>query len=340
MAERLRVAKGIHLYRRPGSATWWADIVQAGRRARRSTGTQDETEARAIARQIAADADKVGRKPFSLDDAYLLWMGDGQRSETDVSALRTLRDRIPNRPAAALDDATVAECLAGMSPGAYNRVVNVLRASLRLAAGRGRIDRAPDLMKRPEPAGRVRFLSPEEWQRLRPQLPPHLLPAVEFSLATGLRRSNVLGLQWHQVDLRARMLHLPASQMKAGRPHSIPLGKVATKVLRAQRNLHELWVFPYRGKRIVSPKTAFGAALEAAGVEDFRWHDLRHTWASWMAMAGAPLHAIQQAGAWAGPDMVARYSHLTPSAIGDYQDAAVGKLKMAQRGGTKPRKTA
>lgn len=331
MAERIRIAKGVHIYRRPDSPTWYVDIVREGRRTRCSARTQDAEEAASYARSLAADASQVARLPWSLEDAYLLWMRELERSETDVSALRVLRERLPNVPAASLTETDVADALAGMSAGSYNRLTNVLRAALKLSASRGRIPAAPTIKRKPEPAGRVRFLSPEEWERLRAALPAHLLPAVEFSLATGLRRANVLGLRWDQVDMRRKMLHLPASAMKAGKPHSIPLGTEALKVLKAQAGKHAMWAFPYRGKRIVSPKRAFSDALKAAEISDFRWHDLRHTWASWMAMSGAPLHAIQQAGAWASPDMVARYSHLSPSAIGQYQDAAIRNLRKTKK---------
>lgn len=340
MAERIRIGKGLHLYRRPGSETWWADCVKAGQRTRRSTGTQDEIAARAFARQLAAEAGQLVRTGFTLDDAYLLWLSEKSRSDTDRSALRTLRAKISNRPADELDGTIVTEALAGMSAGAYNRVVNVLRAALRLAEDRGKITKAPKLARKREPADRVRFLSAEEWTRLKKHLPAHLLPAVEFSLATGLRQANVLGLRWDQVDMIRRMVHLPASSMKAGKPHSIPLGKAAMAVLAGQQGKHDAFVFPYRKKLIRSPKTGFLQALKDAGIEDFRWHDLRHTWASWMAMAGAPLHAIQQAGAWASPEMVSRYSHLTPSAIGGYQDAAVKAISGTRKRARPPRKAA
>jgi len=340
VAERIRIGKGLHIYRRPGSETWWADCVKAGQRTRRSTGTQDEIAARAFARQLAAEAGQLVRTGFTLDDAYLLWLSEKPRSDTDRSALRTLRAKISNRPADELDGTIVTEALAGMSAGAYNRVVNVLRAALRLAEDRGKITKAPKLARKREPADRVRFLSAEEWTRLKKHLPAHLLPAVEFSLATGLRQANVLGLRWDQVDMIRRMVHLPASSMKAGKPHSIPLGKAAMAVLAGQQGKHDTFVFPYRKKRIRSPKTGFLQALKDAGIEDFRWHDLRHTWASWMAMAGAPLHAIQQAGAWASPEMVSRYSHLTPSAIGGYQDAAVKAISGTRKRARPPRKAA
>ena len=331
MAGRIRVQKGVHIYRRPDSPTWYADISRGGRRSRRSTGTEDEDEACRIAREIAAETGQVAPAAYTLDDAYALWLKERERSERDKSSLRVLRRRYPNRPAHLVDNGSVAEALAGMKPSTYNRHLNTLRAALNLAAERGKIPAVPKLKRKPEGAWRVRFLSPEEWMRLRPLLPAHLLPAVEFSLATGLRRSNVLGLRWEQIDLRRELLHLQADEMKGGKHHTIPLGEAAMAVLRAQKGKHDLWVFPFRGKRISDPKTGFNKAVAAAGIENFHWHDLRHTWASWMAMSGAPLHAIMKAGAWATMDMVIRYSHLTPNKLAEFQDKAVGALNATGR---------
>lgn len=340
MADRIRIQKGVHIYRRPDSPTWWADVCTAGKRTRRSTGTEDEEEAGRVARALVADTRQVVVAGFTLDDAYLQWLGERKRSDTDRSALRVLREKYTNRPARTVDNGSVVAALAGMSPGAYNRVLSVLRAALNLAVERGQIDKAPKLPRKPEAPPRVRFLSPEEWQRLRSHLPPHLLPAVEFSLATGLRRSNVLGLRWNQIDMQRRLLHLSAGEMKARKAHTIPLGGETLRILAGQEGKHDTYVFPFRGKRILDPKTGFNAALTAAGIEDFHWHDLRHTWASWMAMSGAPLHAIQQAGAWASMDMVSRYSHLTPNALAAYQDAAVKALTVTQKVSRKRRKAA
>lgn len=340
MADRIRVQKGVHIYRRPDSPTWWADVCAAGRRARRSTGTENEEEASRIARSLVAGTGKQVPAGFTLDDAYLQWLAERERSDTDRSALRVLREKYANRAARLVDNGSVSIALADMKPGAYNRVVNVLRAALNLAKERGQIDTVPKLPRKEEAPPRVRFLSQSEWARLKSKLPAHLLPAVEFTIATGLRRSNVLGMQWTQVDMDRKLLHLAASVMKARKAHTIPLGAEAMRILAAQKGRHEVFVFPYRGKRILDPKTGFNAAVAAAKIEDFHWHDLRHTWASWMAMAGAPLHAIKQAGAWASMDMVDRYSHLTPNALAAYQDAAVKAIsvtpKLARKAG-KPR---
>ncbi len=88
-------------------------------------------------------------------------------------------------------------------------------------------------------------------------------------------------------------------------------GRAESSFCGAQPGKHPLYVFSYHGKRITQVSTkAWYAALAAAGIEDFRWHDLRHTWASWHVQAGTPLFALQDMGGWSSAEMVLRYAHL------------------------------
>jgi integrase len=91
-------------------------------------------------------------------------------------------------------------------------------------------------------------------------------------------------------------------------------------------------VFAFRGKPIAAANTrAWREALKKAGIEDFRWHDLRHTWASWLAQSGVPMGVIQEMGAWESPEMVRRYAHLSPAVLADH--AKVIDTKMARPAG-------
>jgi integrase len=86
-------------------------------------------------------------------------------------------------------------------------------------------------------------------------------------------------------------------------------------------------VFSYRGKRItqVSTKTWY-ATLAKVGIEDFRWHDLRHTWASWHVQAGTPLFALQEMGGWSSAKMVRRYAHLAADHLAPYAEKLCRRL--------------
>ena len=92
----------------------------------------------------------------------------------------------------------------------------------------------------------------------------------------------------------------------------MPLNSVAIGVVQRQIGKHETRVFTFRGEPIKQANTrTWHKALKRVGIENFRWHDLRHTWASWHAQAGTPLHILQELGGWESAEMVRRYAHLT-----------------------------
>ena len=115
---------------------------------------------------------------------------------------------------------------------------------------------------------------------------------------------------------------LPAASradFKSGKAHTVPLNEPAMTVLRGQRGLHHTWVFPYDDQPVDKVSTrAWHFALKRAGIENFRWHDLRHTWASWHVMNSTPLEVLMKLGGWNSLDMVMRYAHLAPGFIARY----------------------
>lgn len=133
-----------------------------------------------------------------------------------------------------------------------------------------------------------------------------------FSLATGLRRANVTGLQWCDVDLIKRHALIHPDQAKNKKAIPVPLNEDAIAIIRKQLGKHHQFVFTYGGNRIVQCSTkAWKKALARAGIESFRWHDLRHTWASWHIQNGTTLQELQQLGGWSNFEMVLRYAHLS-----------------------------
>jgi integrase len=104
---------------------------------------------------------------------------------------------------------------------------------------------------------------------------------ARFTLATGLRESNVLNLEWQQIDMRRRVAWIHPDQAKAETAIGVPLNDEAISVLREQLGKHDAYVFTYNGKPVGKAGTAaWRKALKRAGIKNFRWHDLRHTWAS------------------------------------------------------------
>jgi integrase len=135
-------------------------------------------------------------------------------------------------------------------------------------------------------------LSLDEFSRLLDELPLHLADMAQFSVATGLRQVNATRLQWKQVSLERRHLWVAGNDHKNGRPHSVPLNEVALDVLQRRRGSH---VFTYEGNSIVRVNTKVWCnALLQSGIHDFRWHDLRHTFATRHREAGTPTHELQR----------------------------------------------
>ncbi len=110
-------------------------------------------------------------------------------------------------------------------------------------------------------------------------------------------------------------------QAKARKAIGVALNAEAMLVLRRQTEKHERFVFTYRDKQVTQVNTkAWKQALERAGITDFRWHDLRHTWASWHIQAGTPLAVLQELGGWESADMVRRYAHLAVDHLAEYAE--------------------
>ena len=111
--------------------------------------------------------------------------------------------------------------------------------------------------------------------------------------------------------VRMKMAWIHADQSKSRKAIAVPLNADALEILKRQQGGNPAYVFTYQDKPVDRTTTkAWYAALERAGIKDFRWHDLRHTWASWHVQRGTSLQELQELGGWATFEMVLRYAHL------------------------------
>ncbi len=320
------------LYKRKDSPVWWVDLTHKGKRLQHSAGTSDRDKAQEYHDKLKAslwEQERLGVKPRYLwQDAVVRYLGEVSHKASlaaDQAHLRWLdtffRDRMLdeiNRDL--LEKVMAAKLKTGVKPATVNRVMEVVRAILRKAANEWEwLNRVPSFRFLKEPTRRVRFLTRDEADRLLATLPAHLAAMARFSLETGLRRANVTGLQWSQVDLARRCAWIHPDQAKARKAIAVPLTASALVVIREQSAKHATHIFSYRGKPIIQVNTTtWRAALKRVGILNFRWHDLRHTWASWHVQMGTPLYVLQELGGWESAEMVRKYAHLSSEHLAQY----------------------
>lgn len=322
------------LFKRKDSSVWWIKIAVNGRIVQKSTGTPDKNKAQEFHDRLKAqlwEQTKLGAKRgYSWNEAVVRWLNETQLKASRVDDLCHLRwlDQYFNGVELGginrdtLDRVIQAKLATQVSNSTVNRMLALIRAILRKAAYEWEwLDKIPKIRLLKEPTRRIRWITPLEVEALLLELPDHLKAMVRFSLETGLRQANVTGLQWSQIDMTRCCAWIHPDQAKARRAIAVPLSQAAMEIIREQQGKHPSQVFTYRGKPVHQVNTkAWHQALKRAGIGDFRWHDLRHTWASWHVQAGTPLNVLQELGGWESVEMVRRYAHLSSEHLAGYVD--------------------
>lgn len=160
---------------------------------------------------------------------------------------------------------------------------------------------------------RLRFLTKEECHLLLNACSPHLKPIVTMALNTGMRRGEILGLTWDDIDLTHGFIFLTLT--KNGERREIPINNTLRMVLESlPRRLDNGPVFfdPLTGNPFQDVRSSFESALKKAGIRDFKFHDLRHTAASHLVMGGVDLTTVSRILGHKDLKMTLRYSHLSP----------------------------
>ncbi len=166
---------------------------------------------------------------------------------------------------------------------------------------------------------RERWLTFEEEERLLKASPGWLQELIIFSLETGLRQGEVLNLQWPQVDLFRKTITILEQKNRA--KDVLPLNERALEILKARakvRHIRTNYVFFNKNGvrfKVSNLHRAFYSALSRASIKNFRWHDLRHTFATRLVQAGVDLYTVQKLGRWKEVKMVQRYAHHYPESL-------------------------
>ena len=325
------------VYRRGN--TWWYSITIDGKTERKTCYTSDERQAREFHDRRRAELWRItiaGDKPRrTWSEAVKRWLSEHghKRSAADdrryaefwsdsftANGITFLDEVTPDAVKSIRDAEASRKCQrkdSVVSPATVNRKLCFLRAVVNAAYREYRwMDSAPPLFKLlPEMGERMRFLTPAELRRLLQALPEPYASVAKFAVATGLRQGNCIGLRWGEVDFGSRVVKLRGIKMKNGSPLTIPLNNMAIEAVRPWVGKDDEYVFVRSDLERINgvPSKTWAAACKKAGIEDFRFHDLRHTWASIMRQGGVGLDVLQELGGWKQSRMVQRYAHLSVS---------------------------
>lgn len=328
-------------FKRKDSPFWWVSLTdQSGKRIKRSTGTRNRKEAEALEAKWRAEIYQQQMWAETPDISYEEVMLHYLNSRPDTQSQRAreedlLRAKTLNRFYAGkiMNQLSARDILAHrnlrareVSTGTINRELGQFSAAI----NRYNIDYEIELpnpvkgRKLKEPEGRIRWISKAESAALiaaagqNPRA-PLLVEFITLALNTGMRKQEMLGLEWRRVDLQNELIYLEAEHTKAGKRRTVPLNQNAKKTLialmrfRAEHCPGSPWVFnTKKGARIGNMRRSFKTACDRTGIEDFRIHDLRHTYAAWLVTAGIPLPEVRDLLGHAAIRMTERYAHLAP----------------------------
>lgn len=346
-------------------------VTPSGQRIRKSLGTGDKKQAQELHDRLKSEAwrvDKIGELPTrTFEECCIRWIRekDHKRSlDDDRTKIEYFLRHFTGRDVSTITAEQVHDAVSkmvnrkhiqvwesrrdaairrGKEPPAYadkpvsqatkSQHLSFMRSLLKAAADDwGWIKSAPAIKTRKPVSKRIRWLTRDEAERLIECMPESIKPVVIFALATGLRRSNIIDLEWQQVDMQRKVAWVNPENAKAGKAIGVALNDTACRVLRDQIGKSSRWVFahtkaatrpdgtltPAVRKMRVDDNSAWKIGLAKAGIQDFRFHDLRHTWASWLIQSGVPLSVLQEMGGWESIEMVRRYAHLAPNHLTEH----------------------
>lgn len=324
------MAKGI--YRR-GNIYWIRHAGLDGRIIRESSGSMKFRDAESLLIQRRNDI-KEGKQPEvkritnhtfnELAEQYLKWAERQRSFKSKVYFIKQLSETfglIPLRRSNSmlLEQYQTERLQKGNKPATANRLIATLKHMFTKAVEWDMVEE--ETLKRIRKAKfleennrRLRYLSKEECQALINTCDKHLQPIVTTALNTGMRKGEILNLRWDNVDLKHGFILL--DRTKNGERREIPINETVRITLDGLvRRLDTPYIFydSSTGKPYQDVKRSFSTALRKAKIRDFRFHDLRHCFASHLVMAGVDLTTVKELLGHKTLTMTLRYAHLAPS---------------------------
>jgi site-specific recombinase XerD len=335
----VRKERGI-FEKEPGSDIWWIRYYIDGRERREKVGRRGDaiklykvrkTDAlRGV--KLRANMKHKGLRFKVIAQEAIDWYIEHGRKDVKSFRIRMniilkdFGDRIA-------DDIKPSDIDAWLSarkcaPATKNRYKNVFGRTFKNALANGKVTSNPARLveQRPESNGRIRFLSDEEEAKLRKAINkrcPNHIEEFDIALNTGMRKSEQYTTEWPQISFKRKRVKLEGT--KNGSDREIPMNKTCLSAFEAlyKRRPHDGRVFQSKfGQDLNDSRSWFDRCVEDAGMSNFTWHCLRHTFISRLVMAGVDLRTVQELAGHKTISMTVRYAHLAP----EHNQAAIEKL--------------
>lgn len=316
--------KGI-IEKSPG--VWWIDCYVNGKRLRKMVGSK--TAARAFYEKIKTEEregrlfpEKYERKRVYFKelakDRILYANAHHKRIGDDNARVRLWVDAFGDKDAATITPSMIEQVIYQLkdryAPATINRAVVVLKAIYNKAVRDGilTVNAATRVKLLKANNELVRYLTPDQEVRLLEYLPERFQSIVRVAINTGLRQGELLRLAWQDIDWNTGIMTI--NETKSGERRRVPMNSIVQEILLERQKL----TTPSQQDRIFQHdsrflRRAFDRAVKEAGLSPFRFHDLRHTFASRLAMQGVNDRTLMTLGGWKSPRMLNRYAHLSPT---------------------------
>ena len=326
------------LYKR--DLVWWMSFTHNGKQIRRSTETEDKKLAQRIFDKLKGEIaegkwfEKLPGEDYTFRDLMKKYMEE--YSAVNKAASSHKRDKslvaqlvsvfgdhyLTEITPAMISDFKVKRREDGVSPRTINYELTTMSHAFNIAiCDWGLINENPVKMVRKEKVSNniERWLTLEEEKKLLNASPKWLQDIIIFAINTGMRQSEILDLKWSQVDMDRRTLTI--LEQKNGEVDTLPLNEMVMRLLKLKQDASikvDVYVFPNtlsqrKENRVLL--TAFYKAMDRAGIANFRFHDLRHTFATRLVQNGVDLYSVQKLGRWKNVTMVQRYAHHYPESL-------------------------
>jgi len=315
------------VYRRGDN--WYIDFTFHGQRIREMIGPSRKIARAVIAKRKAEIAEgkflDIRKEPdpikfYDFAKEYLQWSKANKKPSTynrDLSLMRQLNKEFEMKAIQEITTWQIEKYKARrkdeIKPASVNREIALLKHmySKAIEWGKAKENPAKKVKLLKGEVKRVRFLMPDEIQKLLSNCADHLKPIVTVALNTGLRRSELLSLQWDQVNFDQGIITILNTKNHERR--DIPMNETVKTTLKEMEKKSPYVFCNGDGRNFLNVRRSFETALRKSGITDFRFHDLRHTFASNLVMEGVDIMTVKELMGHKDLTMTLRYAHLAPN---------------------------